>query len=773
MKRTRYKEERTLVRKIQCIPGEDKNEFKRDKNEFKRKVLLLRRHFEQFNRDVSDLCQWLMGVRPDGKYGSEQTSAFWELILNPEFEDTDEKTTDKYRRMIFDVAAGFAKEATPSGVPITPEQMESIKYVATLKRTQSAEKLFSKLRDNETQRMILVKSATEWIYARYKKAFESWEDRMRVWKFNKEKFESENPELTEKIRESFNEIFSELGIVENRARLCGWIRLKELRNNCGSRDDMETHENLCQKYLELTESESWKNNPNSKFFLKNVRNYLEIFAHKPHGSAEQAMKSFCEKYKNASGFVKFWHFYLDQMGINENSIVENNYCLPHCFKNEIAEKKNCKNKKHTEKCEKYRNYLLPRKDLQDVEGEYREWRRRFFKEPEGPSFCYPSAKNHPTSKIFGAGYHDVDWDNSKIKLRLDDMGKDEFLEFGFLPWPEDYTPQPKENRDIVTSVHVSFVGTRPRVGFRFSVPHNKGRFNITQDEIDELRKGMHLDNRPESEFVSAVREKLRKAYNGDWEKSIRILAIDLGTGGSGAALYQGGEFVDSELLKVIKRKKYELETRREKDESDEKKQKGLSLEHYGRHLKVFSERASEIAKNKPVGNQELSSHDLRSSSIHMRSMIKDWVRLNTHQIIDTAEKNEVNLIVFESLRGQKAPGYDEVDIHRKKEKARMAFWSYGKIRFKVTEKAVERGMLVVTVPEFKSSQRCGVCGKLHDKPKKCIEEKLLKRTFSCSDPACSNKGIDSEKNAALVLARMFLGEIEMVAEPVDKIRKRK
>ena len=74
---TRYSEARTLVRGLRRLGGESREEFKR-------KVLRLRRHFEQFNVDVSELCQWLMGLRPSGKGGGVATKEFCEFFLEPD-----------------------------------------------------------------------------------------------------------------------------------------------------------------------------------------------------------------------------------------------------------------------------------------------------------------------------------------------------------------------------------------------------------------------------------------------------------------------------------------------------------------------------------------------------------------------------------------------------------------------------------------------------------------------------------------------------------------
>jgi len=252
---------------------------------------------------------------------------------------------------------------------------------------------------------------------------------------------------------------------------------------------------------------------------------------------------------------------------------------------------------------------------------------------------------------------------------------------------------------------------------------------------------------------------LLESFDGDAERELKILAVDLGTLGGGAAMFEGRYFKKAEPLKIIKIDRiYDKLPKQNKTEEQSKlpkrlkklKEKGLSKEHIGRHLESWAGGAKEIAEKR--SKAEIGDHDMRRLSLHMRWMIRDWVRLNTSQIIETAERNEVDLIVFESMRGFRAPGYDKLDEDKKR---RLAFFAYGRIRHKVREKAVERGMRVMTVPYLMSSQVCSKCGKGQQDRKKWRKNKGAK-FFICEK--CGNK-VNSDENAAVVLGRVFWGEI--------------
>jgi len=56
MARSKYREERTIVRGVRRLPGEDRPAFRKN-------VKILRNYVEQFNVDVSEICQRLVGIR--------------------------------------------------------------------------------------------------------------------------------------------------------------------------------------------------------------------------------------------------------------------------------------------------------------------------------------------------------------------------------------------------------------------------------------------------------------------------------------------------------------------------------------------------------------------------------------------------------------------------------------------------------------------------------------------------------------------------------------
>ncbi|OHB73575.1 MAG: hypothetical protein A2Z25_17115 [Planctomycetes bacterium RBG_16_55_9] len=179
----------------------------------------------------------------------------------------------------------------------------------------------------------------------------------------------------------------------------------------------------------------------------------------------------------------------------------------------------------------------------------------------------------------------------------------------------------------------------------------------------------------------------------------------------------------------------------------------------GRHLESWAGGAKEISVKRRQKKPELGDYDMRRLSLHIRWMIRDWVRLNTSQIIEKAEQNNVDLIVFESMRGFSPPGYDKIDEDKKR---RLAFFAYGRIRHKVKEKAVERGMLVVTVPYLKSSQFCAKCGK-EQQDKNTWKKNKRGHRFICENKECGYKA-NSDENAAHVLGRVFWGEIKLPEE---------
>src|SRR5207237_3065550 len=103
---------------------------------------------------------------------------------------------------------------------------------------------------------------------------------------------------------------------------------------------------------------------------------------------------------------------------------------------------------------------------------------------------------------------------------------------------------------------------------------------------------------------------------------------------------------------------------------------------------------------------------------------------NAARIVAAAQQHNCDLIVFESLRGQKAPGYEQLSDDAMRDKRQLAMLSYGKIRAKAREKAVERGMRVVTVPDYKSSRMCSACGH-EQKDGGRLRKKKAERLFHC------------------------------------------
>lgn len=765
MAKTRYKEERTLVRAIRRLPNEDPGEYKK-------KIRGLRKHFEQFNIDTSEICQWLMSVRPDGKNGSDATEPFWKFFLEPEefFPDEDVKTLDKHRRVIFDVSFGLVDEKKLPDA--TPESLrESMRVIAGIQLTPTADALFKRLiKLHPAHRQVLLKAAAEWVVARYWRGVENWKRQREVWEEEKAAWEKEHPEITENVRDKFNGIIKELGIRKKRPRLCYWERLEKMKEACewnGKRvwvgNLRKNHSALCDKYCKFRDRFLRSEKP-EKRFRDNARQYLRL-RKKFNGKSKQYVtdRLYDDIKRNYSKlpprdkweFPKLWRKYLRQLDINENTILKYNDGLPHCV--EFGNDKDCEFNKHTDDCVKYRELLSDQPELQPLEKRYREWRRDFLAGPRKPSFRYPSKDKLPMPKIFGKDFFKPDFENSVLSLRLDDMPENTYETFGFNPWPKGYNPQPDEDETEITSVNINFIGSRARAGFRFSVPHKESRFNVPQEEIEELRSRKYPRESQDQGFLNEARALLIKAFPGDAKREMRFLTVDLGTTGCGVALFEGRQLINTELLEVIKiDDKYAfppMEKVEKREIAKFPKEKGLREYHVGRHLKKFSQKASELTiKRGETGKATLRDHDMRGLTVHIQRMIKDWVRHNTSQIIENAERNDVDLIVFESMRGFKAPGYDVIDDDKKR---RLATFSYGRIRRKVTEKAVERGMRVITVPYRFSSQVCAECGvKQEDRTKWAKNKK--KHYFECE--CCEHKA-NSDENAAHVLAKVFWGDI--------------
>ena len=763
---TRYSEARTLARGLCRLSGQERLEFKGN-------VLRLRRHFEQFNLDASEVCQWLMGLRPGGKGGSDATKDFWEFFLEPTrfIKDEDQEDSDRYRRRVFDFAAKWEKESSISAIPISRELQESIGKVAARARSAGVEKLFRRLGGlNSAHRQVLLKASAEWIVARYWRGFQNWQRQKEEWDKEKNDWEKSHPELNEPARREFNEIFQELGIKEKSPRLCLWKRLQEAKDNClyaGERIKMgfswKSHAGLCLKYKKFRDSCAKNNTGFKEYFVKNAKYYLNLRKNFPEQTKKKIIDKFLRDIRDATWFPKAWEDYLKALGIQEQTILQRDGGLPHCVN--FVDDKDCAFNPHTENCVKYRDSLNKKSHLQPLEGLYREWRKDYLSGPKKPTFRYPSRRGLSLPKIFGEGFFRVDFDKSILGLRLDDMSAGEFVPFGFAGWPKDYQPQPVDME--ITSVHISFVGTRARAGFHFRVKHREARFEVRQEVIDELRSRKYPRQAQDQKFLDEARQVLLESFRGgDPQQNLKILSVDLGNRGGGAAYFEGKDFRKAFALKIIKLERLydeqppfeNINKPNPQEEKKKQRQKGLGKEHVGRHLESWSTGEKKISEKRREKSQ-LGEHDMRRLGLHIRWMIRDWVRLNVSQIIQTAEQNQVDLIVFESMRGFRVPGYDKIDADKKR---RLAFLAHGAIRRKTTEKAVERGMRVVTVPYLKSSQLCAQCGQ-EQQDKRTWERNKRKHRFQCEDRNCGHHG-NSDENAARVLGRVFWGEIKL---PVD------
>jgi len=765
MTRTKYREERTLVRSINRLP-------KQDKAEFKKNVLRLRRYFEQYNLDVSETCQWLISYRGLNLDEICKTQLFWEFMLEPERfcarNDPGDPRGDWIRHAVFEVVAGWKLSDNLDQYNLNEELTASIEAAMDKTRTATAEALFERLMRREASNvMVLLKVAAEWIAAKYVHQMENWKRQKEEWEKEKAEWENSHTELTEQVRDKYNRIFKELDIKNKRPRVCTWKRLSENKDNCdwaGKRKligkSWVNHAALCYKYHEYSEAPKVKHRDH---FIANANKYIKIRREYPQWSRDQAMKTLFKNEPRASyWFPKEWKMYLGALGIEENTIIGNyTGCLPHCLK--ITHK--CRFNKHTNECRRYKDLMHERltNEERQLEELYREWRRNYLIAPGKPALRYPSARTLPTPKIFGSGYYRLDFERNQVHLRLDDMSQGDFISFGIKAWPRKYDYQP-DTIDI-TSVQVHFVGTRARIGFRFKVPHRESIFTIRQDDIDELRSRKYPRESQDQKFLEEVRKRILNGFSEDQIAKLKIMAVDLGSDEGGVAFFKGHVFEKGESLKIIKID--ELFESKKNEEAE--KAKGLNVHHVGRHLDVLQKKSQEIAllrqgmTNAPSNDmvQSLYPNDMRRLTSHIRRMIRDWVRLNSSQIIKLAEREQVELIVFESMRGFLAPGYDKIDPDKKR---RLAFFAFGSIRRKVAEKAVERGMRVVTVPYHCSSQVCAKCGK-EQEDKKRFRKNKEKREFVCEDKKCNHK-TNSDINAAHVCGRVFWGEINLLGKKI-------
>jgi hypothetical protein len=804
---SRYRDSRTLVRRLCRSPHEGSAEFKQ-------KISRIHVHFEQFNVDTSELCQWLMGLRKRysescKKRGDTVNPASFgplaDFLLEPSLDDeaTDEAQRDRWRLHVFDDVAGFRNCRSLENAPLPQQLRDAMEEAAAVRplhdsKNSNGYKLFERLRTLEPQhRLVLLKSAAEWIVARYQRGVENWVRQHDEWQKEKLEWETQHPNLTEAVRDQFTNVYRQLkdperedmpGLRKKNPRICLYERMRGNRDNC-IYAGQKGHGPHCWKYQEFVRDQRKRNKKfNPEHFASNAKKYIGFRSSK--NSQRAALdRLFEEEPRCRSWFKDAWDAYLRDMELNEQTVVGRG-CLPHCAKiGDTYDKSKCEWNPHTHYCLEYNRALdNPNNafdaDTINLEKDYREWRRFYLAGPRKPAFKYPSSRDMPMPKIFGDGFYEVDFDRSKLRLRLDDMSAGEWVEFSFIPWPRKYKPSRKQVKNMVTSVHLNFVGTRARAGFRFEVPHAESRFACTQDELDELRSRAFPRQAQDQKFLDAAREKLTKSFNGDPESELRILAVDMGMGGAHATVYEGKVHqVDLPIPIVKVNKSYvELPTKLDKNPKDEKMRgplqmatdpedqgriidtRGLRKEHVGRHLKAIGEGATVIAEKRRKDTddplQTLRDSDFRGLKRHIRWMIRDWVRVNAKQMIDLAAHHRCHVIVFESLRGSRRPDYDKLGTDSDRQKAERILYAYGQVRRKVTEKAVERGMRVVTAPYHKSSKVCHKCGKLQEAESEWRKNKK-KRKFKCEHEQCSNKNSNSDANAARVLARVFWGDITL------------
>lgn len=208
MAQSRYQEARTLVRRLCRLPGEDRTRFKA-------KVARLRVHFEQFNVDMSELCQWLMGLRR--RYGDPKVPAslgeLGDFLPEPAIDGVEADTTerDRWRVAVFDVVAGIRPRTSLSNLQIPDALRTAIDRASDDPPTPTATRLFARLsRLHSAHRLVLLKSAAVWVVARYKRGMENWVRQRGEWEREKAEWEAGHSELTATIRDRFTKVFLQL-----------------------------------------------------------------------------------------------------------------------------------------------------------------------------------------------------------------------------------------------------------------------------------------------------------------------------------------------------------------------------------------------------------------------------------------------------------------------------------------------------------------------------------------------------------------------------------
>lgn len=739
----------------------------------------------------------MMGLRK--RFGDAANPASFgtlgDFLLEPALPgvEAEEGDADNWRLRVFDHVAGFRSIDDLSGHPIPAELLDAMTEAARSGHepgNTTAERLFERLRGLQpAHRLVLLKSAAEWIVARYQRGVENWQRRHAEWEKEKDAWEQAHPDLTPALRDRFTSVFKALrdpedadgptGVRRKNPRICRYQRLADNTNNCcyaGSKG----HGPLCWAFTEFLKERAEKNNRFNKNRsiedLKTLIAYCRTNSFRPSKvltSPNIGNVLFKGQYaRKQAGLVELlrsnWDAYLKAMNLNQETVIGHG-CLPHCTTiGECFEKSKCPWNPHTELCGEYKRRLLAEfpdePDLVRLEGLYRDWRALYLAGPRKPSFRYPSSRDLPMPKVFGKDFYDIDFERSILHLRLE--GEAGWLEFGFMPWPRGYRPSRREVADLVSSVHIQFVGQRVRAGFHFEAPHKPSRIGVSQDELDELRSRVFPRQAQDRDFLKAARERiLQGPFAGAGSSDLRVLAVDMGMTGTQVAFFQGESFKESRPLPINK-----IDTLRPefpqpaKDATPDSR--GLRKEHVGRHLKTIAEGASALAEHRAAADDDaegvLLESDFRGLKRHIVWMARDWARLNARQIMARAIEHSCDLIVFESLRGHRVPGFDTLGQEAERKKQEQLLYAFGRVRRKVAEKAVERGMRVVTVPYFKSSQVCAGCGRAQANLGLWKKNKA-KKEFKCEHEGCKHR-CNSDANAARVVGGVFWGSI-VLPEP--------
>lgn len=797
MSGTRYRPSRTLTRRLCCLPGEERSDFKA-------KVRLLREHFERFNVDTSELCQWFLGLRKRFGSASEPASfgTLGDFLLEPALPgvgpgvEAEEGEADNWRLRVFDHVAEFRSVTQLGDQPIPTGLREAMEAARSGREpgNLTASRLFARLETlGPAHRLVLLKSAAEWIVARYQRGVENWQRRHAEWEKEKHAWEQAHPDLTPELRDRFTAVFKSLkdpedadaptGVRRRNPRICRYKRLAGNTDNCcyaGSKG----HGPLCWKFAEFLKTQESQNRKfNKKKCVEDLTTFVNYCRENRVSNPSRLFLSphlgrllFKDKdARQQTDLIRLlrsnWDAYLKAMNLTQETVMRH-ACLPHCTTiGKCFEESECLWNPHTELCGEYKRRLRAEfpdePDLVRLEGLYRDWRSLYLAGPRKPSFRYPSSRDLPMPKVFGKDFYQADFERSILRLRLEGMPAGDWLEVGFMPWPRRYSPSRREIPDRVSSVHIQFVGQRVRAGFHFTAPHAPSRIEVSQDELDELRSRVYPREAQDRDFLETARERiLQGPFAGAGSKRLRVLAVDMGMTGAHVGVFEGERCIRDEALPINKIEKlYEALPNRDssKDKDAPPDPRGLRREHVGRHLKTIAEGASALAEHRAKADDDatgvLLESDFRGLKRHIAWMARDWARLNARQIMDRAIEHECDLIVFESLRGHRVPGFDKLGHEAERKKQEMLLYAFGRVRRKVAEKAVERGMRVVTVPDFKSSQVCAKCGRAQENHGLWKKNKA-KKEFKCEHEGCSHE-CDSDANAARVVGRVFWGSIEL------------